>query len=52
MGMVNQGIVPHPYGARQQWTISVQHTEEHIDETIEAFKNIAPRLAEEQERPA
>jgi glutamate-1-semialdehyde 2,1-aminomutase len=48
MGMVNQGIIPHPYGARQQWTISVQHTEEHIDETIEAFKNIAPRLAEEQ----
>jgi len=49
MGMVNQGIVPHPYGARQQWTISVQHTEEHVDETIEAFKNVAPRLAEEQD---
>lgn len=47
-GMVNQGIVPHPYGARQQWTISVQHTEEHVDETIEAFKNVAPRLADEQ----
>ncbi|MFO7925980.1 MAG: aspartate aminotransferase family protein [Halobacteriota archaeon] len=47
-GMVNQGIIPHPYGARQQWTISVQHTEEHIDETIEAFRNIAPRLAEAQ----
>jgi glutamate-1-semialdehyde 2,1-aminomutase len=49
MGMVNQGIIPHPYGARQQWTISVQHTEEHIDETIEAFKTVAPRLAEEQD---
>ncbi|KAB1190718.1 MULTISPECIES: aspartate aminotransferase family protein [Haloferax] len=48
-GMVNQGIIPHPYGARQQWTISVQHTEEHVDETIEAFKNIAPTLADEQE---
>ncbi|WP_458188821.1 aspartate aminotransferase family protein [Haladaptatus sp. NG-WS-4] len=48
MGMVNHGIVPHPYGARQQWTISVQHTEDHIDETIEAFKHVAPRLAEEQ----
>ena len=48
MGMVNQGIIPHPYGARQQWTISVQHTEGHIDETVEAFKNIAPHLADEQ----
>lgn len=48
-GMVNQGIIPHPYGARQQWTISVQHTETHIDEAIDAFENIAPRLAEEQD---
>lgn len=48
-GMVNQGIIPHPYGARQQWTISVQHEAEHIDQSIEAFKHIAPRLADEQE---
>lgn len=48
-GMLEQGIIPHPYGARQQWTISVQHTEEHVDETIEAFKEIAPRLADEQD---
>ena len=46
--MVNQGIMPHPHSASQQWTVSVQHTEEHVDETIEAFKNIAPRLADEQ----
>lgn len=48
-GMVNQGVLPHPYGARQQWTIRVQHTTEHIDATIEAFKHIAPRLAQAQE---
>ncbi|MFO7925993.1 MAG: aspartate aminotransferase family protein [Halobacteriota archaeon] len=47
--MVNQGIMPHPHSADQQWTISVQHTEEHIDETLEAFKHVAPRLAEEQQ---
>ncbi|MFC7046037.1 aspartate aminotransferase family protein [Halobacteriaceae archaeon GCM10025711] len=47
-GMLNQDIIPHPYGARQQWTISVQHTEAHVDETIEAFKHIAPRLADAQ----
>lgn len=47
-GMVNQGIIPHPYGARQQWTISVQHTEEHVDEAIEAFEEIAPSIAAKQ----
>lgn len=47
-GMVNHGVVPHPYGARQQWTISVQHTEQHIDEAIEAFKQIAPQIAAKQ----
>jgi glutamate-1-semialdehyde 2,1-aminomutase len=48
--MLNQGVMPHPKSADQQWTISVQHTEEHIDETIEAFKNVAPRLADQQEQ--
>ncbi|QFU84532.1 aspartate aminotransferase family protein [Natronorubrum aibiense] len=46
--MLNQGVLPHPHHASQQWTISVQHEEEHIDEHLEAFKNIAPRLAEQQ----
>ncbi|MFC7046036.1 aspartate aminotransferase family protein [Halobacteriaceae archaeon GCM10025711] len=49
-GMLNQGILPHPHHASQQWTISVQHTEAHVDETIEAFKHIAPRLADAQEQ--
>jgi glutamate-1-semialdehyde 2,1-aminomutase len=46
--MLNQGVMPHPHDASQQWTISVQHEERHIDEHIEAFKQIAPRLADEQ----
>ena len=47
--MLNQGVMPHPHSPSQQWTVSVQHTEDHVDDTIEAFKNVAPRLAEEQQ---
>jgi len=47
-GMLNRGVLPHPHDASQQWTISVQHEDEHIDEHLEAFKDLAPRLAEEQ----
>jgi glutamate-1-semialdehyde 2,1-aminomutase len=47
--MLNQGVMPHGMGATNQWTISVQHTEEDIDETLEAFKNVAPRVAEAQD---
>ncbi|WP_435158007.1 aspartate aminotransferase family protein [Haladaptatus sp. DFWS20] len=47
--MLNQGVLPHPHDASQQWTISVQHEQEDIDEHLEAFKNIAPRLADEQQ---
>ncbi|WP_254762819.1 aspartate aminotransferase family protein [Natrinema marinum] len=46
--MLNQGVLPHPHDASQQWTISVQHEEEHIDEHLEAFKSVAPLLAEKQ----
>lgn len=46
--MLNQGVLPHPHNASQQWTVSVQHDEGDIDEHLEAFKSIAPRLAEEQ----
>lgn len=47
--MLNQGVLPHPHDASQQWTISVQHTEEHVREHLDAFDSIAPRLADEQE---
>jgi glutamate-1-semialdehyde 2,1-aminomutase len=46
--MLNQGVMPHPHDASQQWTISVQHDEDHIEEHLDAFNNIAPRLADEQ----
>jgi glutamate-1-semialdehyde 2,1-aminomutase len=46
--MVNRDVIPHPHHASQQWTVSVQHTEEHVDEVLETFKAVAPRLADEQ----
>jgi len=50
LGMLAEGVLPHPHGASQQWTISVQHEAEHVDQHLEAFKQVAPRLAEEQPR--
>lgn len=46
--MVNRGVIPHPHHASQQWTVSVQHEEAHVEEALETFKAIAPRLADEQ----
>lgn len=48
LGMLNQGIIPQPVGMDEQWTISIQHTEEDIDRHIEAFDSIAPELTEIQ----
>ena len=49
MGMLNRGIIPHPHDASQQWTVSVQHTAEDVDEHVETFAAIAPELAAAQE---
>jgi glutamate-1-semialdehyde 2,1-aminomutase len=49
LGMLNQGIIPHPRGwCTEQWTISIQHTEEEIDKHIEAFDKLAPKIAKMQ----
>ncbi|OIB59033.1 aspartate aminotransferase family protein [Natrialba sp. SSL1] len=47
--MLERGVLPHPHHASQQWTISVQHEDEHIDRHLEAFKDVAPMLADRQE---
>jgi glutamate-1-semialdehyde 2,1-aminomutase len=46
--MLNRGVLAHPHHPSQQWTISVQHTREHVDEHLETFKEVAPRLARKQ----
>jgi glutamate-1-semialdehyde 2,1-aminomutase len=44
--MLNRGIIPAGTGPDEQWTISVQHTEEDVDRHIETFKEVAPMLKE------
>jgi glutamate-1-semialdehyde 2,1-aminomutase len=46
--MVNRGVMPQPYWWDEQWTISVQHSEQDIDKHLEVFAHIAPALAEAQ----
>ena len=46
VAMMNRGIVPTAPGFDEQWTVSVQHTEEDIQSTIDAFNDVAPLLAE------
>ena len=48
--MLDRGVIPHPHHASQQWTISVQHEQEHIDAHLDAFAEIAPMLADRQEQ--
>ena len=47
-GMANRGVIPQPFWADEQWTISVQHTERDLDQHLAAFREIAPALAEAQ----
>ena len=49
MAMLNQGVLPHPHDASQQWTLSVQHDAEDVDAHIDAFADIADDLAAAQE---
>ncbi|HEX8801827.1 MAG TPA: aspartate aminotransferase family protein [Terriglobales bacterium] len=46
--MVNRGVMAQPYWWDEQWTISVQHTEEDIALHLQVFAEIAPALAEAQ----
>ena len=39
--MMNRGIIPAGPSPDEQWTISVVHTKDDIEEHIEAFKEIA-----------
>ena len=41
--MVNRGVFMTP-GDEEQWTLSVQHTDEHVDRYIDAFATFAAEL--------
>lgn len=42
--MVNRGVFMTP-GDEEQWTLSVQHTEAHVDRYVDAFASFAAELA-------
>ena len=49
MGMLNNGVLPHPHDASQQWTLSVQHDADDVDAHVDAFAALADDLAAAQE---
>ncbi len=49
MGMLNDGVLPHPHDASQQWTLSVQHDADDVDAHVDAFAGLADDLAAAQE---
>jgi glutamate-1-semialdehyde 2,1-aminomutase len=42
--MLNEGIVPHPADNDEQWTVSVQHTEQDVEAHLAAFDRVAAKL--------
>jgi glutamate-1-semialdehyde 2,1-aminomutase len=44
MAMFNEGILSMAYGPEEEWLVSVQHSQEDIQEHLEAFKTVAPSL--------
>ncbi len=46
ISMVNKGIIPMSYGADEEWLISVQHTQDDIEEHLEKFKEVALELSD------
>ncbi len=45
IAMMNRGIIPTAPGPDEQWTVSVQHTEEDIQKTIDTLNDIAGLVA-------
>ena len=41
VAMLNRGIIPFGTAPDEQWTISVQHTEEDVQKHLEAFEQVA-----------
>jgi glutamate-1-semialdehyde 2,1-aminomutase len=44
LAMLNRGIIPQGPFAEDNWTVSAQHTEEDIERTLRAFREVAPKL--------
>jgi len=50
--MVNRGVLAQPYWWDEQWTVSVQHTDQDIDYHLQVFEEVAPALAAAQQERA
>jgi glutamate-1-semialdehyde 2,1-aminomutase len=44
LGMLCGGILPQAAGYDEQWTVSVQHTDEDIEKAIEVMKDVVEKL--------
>ncbi len=44
VGMANRGVLPQAHGPEDIWTVSVQHTDEDVETTLRAFREVAPLL--------
>jgi glutamate-1-semialdehyde 2,1-aminomutase len=44
VGMANRGVLPQAYGPEDIWTVSVQHTDEDVENSLRAFREVAPLL--------
>jgi glutamate-1-semialdehyde 2,1-aminomutase len=44
MAMFNEGILSMAYGPEEEWLVSIQHSKEDIQQHLEAFKKVAPKL--------
>ncbi len=46
ISMINRGIVPMATGPDEQWTVSVQHTEEEVQSHLEIFAKVSRMIRE------
>ncbi|GBC68628.1 Glutamate-1-semialdehyde 2,1-aminomutase [archaeon HR01] len=44
VAMVNHGVIPQALGYDEQWTISTQHSEQDIEDALEAMKKAVPEI--------
>jgi glutamate-1-semialdehyde 2,1-aminomutase len=44
-GMLNRGVIVQGHGPEDGWTVSAQHTEEDVEASLRAFREVAPLLA-------
>lgn len=44
LGMILNGVIPQALGYDEQWTVSVQHSREDVEQALEAMKNVVADL--------